>query len=380
MEYVPNEIWQQIGTFLDPNSYQTLRFSSKVIQLPKLHRLIPLLYKHFISPKTDTILRLELKFPSEEVFEFCFEHNIESGILQILKFGVVKPNDDVFFWAVRNGFTEIVKLLLEDDSIDPAMMDNDSIAEACCKGHLEIVKLLLNDLRVDPSANDQLAIRFAASEGHFEIVELLLKDPRIDPSAYDDEALIEACSEGHLRVVELLLQDERVDPSNDDNHAINAASRKGHVEIVKLLLQHEQVDFEDAFLLCCTEGQVGTCQVFLDDERVDPTMNDNHPIKEASSEGHLGIVKLLLKHPQVDPATSIRRAARYGHPKVLQELLQDPRSAGYDSFELLALLMPDGNAKVIECLLKHSIIDKNVQTLAKGCERPDVIEICNKLF
>jgi len=42
-------------------------------------------------------------------------------------------------------------------------------------------------------------------------------------------------------VVKLLLQDERVDPSDNNNWAIQMASKNGHIEVVKLLLQDKRV-------------------------------------------------------------------------------------------------------------------------------------------
>src|SRR3989304_6063778 len=47
---------------------------------------------------------------------------------------------------------------------------------------------------------------------------------------------------GDIEIVELLLADHRVDPSANDNHAIRLASSKGHDKVVKLLLADSRVD------------------------------------------------------------------------------------------------------------------------------------------
>ena len=44
------------------------------------------------------------------------------------------------------------------------------------------VKLLLADSRVDPSADDNCAIKSARRNGYMEIVELLLQDDRVKMS------------------------------------------------------------------------------------------------------------------------------------------------------------------------------------------------------
>lgn len=44
-----------------------------------------------------------------------------------------------------------------------------------------------------------------------EVIKILLNDERVDPSAQDNEAIREACEIGYVQVVQLLLKDERVD-------------------------------------------------------------------------------------------------------------------------------------------------------------------------
>ena len=46
-------------------------------------------------------------------------------------------------------------------------------------GYIEIVKILLQDNRVDPSDRNNYAIQCAMENGHIEIVKLLLKDKRV---------------------------------------------------------------------------------------------------------------------------------------------------------------------------------------------------------
>src|SRR5215217_300964 len=54
------------------------------------------------------------------------------------------------------------------------------LKNASTTGHSEVVKMLLADERVDPSANNNSAIQGASMKGHLEIVELLLADERVD--------------------------------------------------------------------------------------------------------------------------------------------------------------------------------------------------------
>jgi hypothetical protein len=89
-----------------------------------------------------------------------------------------------------------------------------------------------------------------------------------------------ACN-GHISVVERLLQDERIDPSANDNYAVQVAAQNGHLAVVERLLQ---------------------------DERVDPSADDNYAIRMAAFNGHLAVVDRLLEDDRVDVAVAIQHS------------------------------------------------------------------------
>jgi hypothetical protein len=90
-----------------------------------------------------------------------------------------------------------------------------------------------------------------------------------------------AARDGHIAVVERLLQDERVDPSADNNYAVRLAARDGHIAVVERLLQ---------------------------DERVDPSAGDNYAVRWAAENGHLAVVERLLEDDRVDAAVALRHS------------------------------------------------------------------------
>lgn len=116
----------------------------------------------------------------------------------------------ILWWASRNGYTEVVRLLLQGGCVNPSADDNYAILSASYLGQTEVVRLLLQDERVDPSARDNYAIRSASEKGNAEVVRLLLQDKRVDPSAKDNDAIQRASENGHTEVVELLKQDPHV--------------------------------------------------------------------------------------------------------------------------------------------------------------------------
>jgi len=58
--------------------------------------------------------------------------------------------------------------------------------------NLELVQLCLK--LTDPSANNNYAIRWASQNGHTDVVKLLLADERVDPSADDHRSAMLAAS------------------------------------------------------------------------------------------------------------------------------------------------------------------------------------------
>lgn len=72
-------------------------------------------------------------------------------------------------------YLDVVKLLSEYLRVNSSDRNNVPIIRAT-------KWILLNGNRVDPSGRCNLAIGYAAKNGYLEIVELLLNDKHVDPS------------------------------------------------------------------------------------------------------------------------------------------------------------------------------------------------------
>lgn len=83
-------------------------------------------------------------------------------------------NNSAIRWASKNGYSEIVELLLADKRVDPTAQDNYAIRRASARGRVEVVKLLLADKRVDPSGKALEYIKFL-SEFSKEILKIVTK-------------------------------------------------------------------------------------------------------------------------------------------------------------------------------------------------------------
>ncbi len=137
--------------------------------------------------------------------------------------------------ACRDGNVARVQELLNSDE-DSAVGCNYALRIACEFGQTEVVKILLRDERVDPADWNSWIIRIACDYNHVDIVNLLLQDGRADPTGADNYCIRNASIYGHIKVVQLLLQDGRVDPTARDNMAINQAKTE---EIKEMLIKYK---------------------------------------------------------------------------------------------------------------------------------------------
>lgn len=144
--------------------------------------------------------------------------------------------------ACRKGYKEVARLLLEfGKDIKPFEPRNKPLILAASHGRRSIVRMLLDQDGVDPSASSNQAIRDAALHGHEDVVELLINDGRCDPSALSQAALKNAASRGHLKVVKALVRDKRVNVSCDDFEAICRAMRNKHPKVAQFLAREGRV-------------------------------------------------------------------------------------------------------------------------------------------
>lgn len=117
------------------------------------------------------------------------------------------------------------------------MTSTNEFIQAAKTGDLAEVIYGLNDGRVDPAANNNAALRGSMKNGHTEIFKVLLQDPRINPADWDNVALRWVAKRGYTDMVEMLLQDPRINPAAMNHAALrNAANNLDNMEILTMLL------------------------------------------------------------------------------------------------------------------------------------------------
>ena len=263
--------------------------------------------------------------------------------------------------AVAEGNKEIVNILLKHDpSIVHATggCGDRALKIAISRGHLEVVKILLTQSILDPYANQQVLDELMGGSYHVGY-----KTP-----------INEALAGGNEEMVRILMEDGRFKLDHD---SLSAAAEGGDETLVVMCLQRAfQRDqyWEKCPLSCAaSEGHEGIVKLLLDDGRLDPSAKDRYgrtPLHCAASGGHDNIVRLLLDREDVDPdvkdmsmVTPLSDAAISGHTGIMRLLLGsdkvDPDTRDSMQRTPLSHASVSGEPAAVSLLLATGKVDPN---------------------
>ncbi|KAI9327399.1 ankyrin repeat-containing domain protein [Obelidium mucronatum] len=276
-----------------------------------------------------------------------------------------RPHSSMLSAAAGEGLLDLVEQCLKNVSQDTNYVSPDAIWAASRNGHACVVKRLLEDGRADPSYEGNRAIVDAAFFGHAELVRVLLDDGRVNPSDQANQALINASKNGHTEVVRLLLHDSRMDPSAQDDEALVGASKRGHSEVVRLLLSDRRVDpaARNNEALCSLMGnkQDAVFYLLLSDVRVDPAARSNHALRVAAEHGYVQRLSLLLQDPRTDPTAenndALMKACNNGHVDILRLLLRHGVDPSVNNNQAIFEAAWSENLELVDMLLSDPRVD-----------------------
>jgi hypothetical protein len=166
-------------------------------------------FKYFKGPSEEKIRKKIEGLSLEEKFRQAVDNNVPWLVKECIDKGIdlLKTSDQDYYydsysnkvfitigesaiWSVcQYGFTEIVKILLEDGRADPRVKNSVTMYWALNNLYTDIIKLLIKDGRADPSIDKNGALDWAADEGHVNIIKQLLKDQRIIDNLTPDQKI-----------------------------------------------------------------------------------------------------------------------------------------------------------------------------------------------
>ncbi|KAJ3083906.1 hypothetical protein HDU99_005037 [Rhizoclosmatium hyalinum] len=181
----------------------------------------------------------------------------------------------------------------------------------------------------------------AACRKNIQVAKLLLKDPRIDlNNAGNLFAFV--FEGGNHALVKLFLEDERINPSVNNNRALRIAARNNHAHVVSLLLQDPRVDPSDCWDVLCEAAEFCRTDIvrilLANPPRVDPSIHNNAAIRRA-----LVRWEYNLKDDGID---------------VLKMLLSHPRvDPGANNSEVVRNMHAIGHLKAVKLLMEDGRVD-----------------------
>jgi ankyrin repeat protein len=280
--------------------------------------------------------------------------------------GIITPPNLLGYYAVLYGYTETVRVLLENNVMQ---VTDELLYLASDCGHAEMIPVLLAPATTSYTAK----MLVASTYGYLEIVEQAL----LHGVTNIDESLVVASSRGHVPIVRRLLREVRTPetivtalesaivshqhgdmilslmtlpitrrtlrlalkhgcvpvvehcmPQTPFLYMMELASKNGQEQLIELLLTDARrfdVDFTRVLMIACEKGHTSVVRTLLAHQGMEQE-DLYRMLLTASDKGHVGIIELLLSTCDIVPTCvhyyhAVSRARLNGHSAVSQLLL-----------------------------------------------------------
>lgn len=280
--------------------------------------------------------------------------------------------DCVFYNVCHYGGTEQARILIDEYGISPSLEQNMPIISACEGGNISMIKFLLEypevnvfdrnnrayyrakknslqdvlDLLDDYKSNgcqlekktfkscdsfDNLTKRFekACYDNDHHLVKSILDEYIEDISSYDILLYI-IKRPSHIQIFNLLINDWRFRFKREMLRKIlyeaAAAPYEYFLPILKYSANHtystDKLFMFRLLVKACQGGDVRTVNYLLYNYKLDPSIKTNICVIEACINGHLEVVKILLKYPNVDPHDRQNKGYRWAEKKGFTNIIE----------------------------------------------------------
>jgi ankyrin repeat protein len=414
---LPRELHELIGSHLDSNSYQNLRFAG--VRLSIIQTCTFPVYKN--QPSSKNPKAFELLNPSHDGLLHLVVHNHKVQFRKMIRFTSIATLQNVFLSILKLEQLPrrtILGYCFYKSKLPPDFQENTPIQLFSALGHHKLVCRLLKYPSVDPSVNDHYAIREALKNGHVRVVIALMHHPNIglekkfvslfqtscergheiiiyhllklgfDPTSDHGVGFHLAVSNHRSNVVKLLLGDGRADPTQEQSKSLRLAVLQNDIEIVDLLKQDGRVDLHTQQEFClrhaCRMGYIEIVSKLVD-WGCDPAARDGQSLQWAYESENWSVVRLLLKHPSFQPkwVMNLILDPVYDCPEeIIQMVLQfvDP---SLDSQFAIRWGVEQNWAALVRVLLKDPRVDihtapsagKSAYDLARLSDAPEIRDL-----
>jgi ankyrin repeat protein len=200
-------------------------------------------------------------------------------------------------------------------------------------GHTKMVKWLISEQRVDPRANNAGVLEVVAAQGNLELVSYLV-DRITWYNMYEYQYLSQGSRYTKIQsYLKELLHHESVDTVSPENplvwfnKALIAAASQGHLKVIKFLVKHEadlHTQDDQALIMAASKGSLKVLK-YLMAHHANPRAQNSRALIEAASQGHLSVLKYLIKQggdPLAQNYLALKEATRYQRLPVIKYLIK----------------------------------------------------------
>ena len=270
--------------------------------------------------------------------------------------------NDVFYYACKYGYYDLVKKFYLDNRVDVQANDNDAISQAMYNNHYNIVKLLLPvckerlycatceflyncsknnykmakllfdnfELHYQDVIEMRLVVIIVFKEKYYDVLKLMMKMNGFGSIIYD--LLDWLCESKEFNMIKYIIDNYIVDVTYDNNKLLMTACNYKQSELVRKLLAYTEVDPSDnnnyAIRVSSANNDFETVRLLLQDYRVNPLDNrfvDNQnfcttsALQFAESKGFTEISKLIRRKRDLADEPTLKML--YDRIKDLEEKL-----------------------------------------------------------
>ena len=310
--------------------------------------------KHIRMPMTGDVKILALRLLSR------FNEHISAKLL-LLRYSSFNSRDAPTGFTGLHGVTllgiaEIVAGVLEIKEWDVNAIDGmglTALAWAARRGYTEVIKILLKREDVNPNQQDtkdgRTPLGLAVDHKHEGAVRMLLERKDVNPNQPDTKdgrtPLMLAVDHKHEGVIRMLLEREDINPdqSNSESNytSLWLAIKSRSVGPAKILLERKDVDPNQQqrgrghtpLTWAALNAYEWLAEVLLGRDDTNPNQpepeQDHTPLTLAAANGHAGIVKMLLEREDVNADqentngwTPLMFAAKHSRSRIVEMLLE----------------------------------------------------------
>ena len=313
-----------------------------------------------------------------EIMEYLMSHKCpinhfftsESAALNnlkwLLKNGILKMNEEMFYSAVSSGSLEMLKWLK---------------AKNCCPIYKGTLYSSLGNCSIETlewliveqgfELNPEYVFRQAAQHGGTDKMKRLLKN---NYSIEDTWLFFSAAGYESLEILEWLLENGCIRVEASENLA--AAARQGHFEVMKWLLKNNCWIIDSEILVAAAEfGSIRQMEWLLDNKC--PIDDNPYILEEAAEKGNVELMKFLI-NKRCPTDLAMRGAAKHGCLTIMMWLLEE--GCRIDDPEIMIEAVLFGSLRNMKWLFKKGCAIDNHEIFELAAEQGSSLDIMKWLL